>query len=599
MQTSIYKFKPFVFSITMFLLSYVLLGLSQIACAAEANCPAWVNNKPYPANECVTYNSKQYQTQWWADAGVAPFIGANSWDSPWVLVGDAEPPLPVVMPGVPVLQSIPTSTNGQVNVSWSTDGNGGTYWKLLKDSNELRRYTQFTDTTNKSATATNIRVDNGTFNFTVQLCNADNTCETSNAQTVIVSGAPEKTGIFMAYYPTWFAPFHDAFCPGGVADCKPTANAPVIPDADITKSSLLAGGIPDYITHVMLAFGKFNAMHNYHGLTRAPQDLQVLGLDLTPSSASFKESIRVLKNNNPGTKVILALGGATYNDSWDNVTAADITKLTQVIVDLGLDGVDVDYEVGGVDEQNITKYYNAIVNIRKAVDEANAQTGKHAIVTLAGWSTGADCTAQTHGAQYPDCAGKTSYFGGNAGRERLVLQGKGAASMIDAYGIMSYDSGYTHFDPVVAYRQYRALATRPGAIVAIGIQPSPDEGWGQTVTLVDDKGVDNPCKGEAAGADPSANSAGGNAPGNTILWDQYGNPKPGTFSVQRFQNAVSANPGDGFMLWSLFALRTPATCGGISISSVTELARGVSEYMNLGSDRIKQIDKQAADNYNK
>lgn len=661
-------------------------------------CPVWVNNKSYPEKLCVTYNNKTYKTQWWANAGIAPFIGKNAWDSPWVLgsvtppppttppgkpivasIGDSSTkqvglkwsltgtakgtswsvtdkfnnvtttifptsttfgaqdtatlqmgtaaltldngqhslivvlcntpsvctssdPMPVkvnavaVMPGVPVLQPIPGSTHGQLTVNWSTVGNAGSYWTLQKDDTELQRYTTFIDATKKSGTVSMV-VDSGTNAYTVKLCNEDSECTTSNAQIATISGAPEKISFFMAYYPTWFAPFHDAFCADG-RNCSPGPNAPVADDAVITRTSLLAGGVPDYVTHVMLAFAKLNQMHNYGGISKVSSDLGKLGLSLITSSASLKESIRVLKLNNPGTKVILALGGASYNDSWNNVTAADVSKLTQLIVDLGLDGLDVDYEVGGVDTANINKYYDSIVKMRQAIDSANAQTGKKAILTLAGWSTGADCTAQTQGIAYPECKGKVSYFGGNAGRERLVLKGKGASSMIDGYGVMSYDAGYTHFDPIVAYNQYKALA-KPGAIVAIGIQVSPDEGWGKAITFVDDKGVgnDNPCKGDLAGNTLSDNTAGGNTPGNIILWDQYGTPKPGTFSVKRFAGELSKNPGDGFMMWSLFAGRAPTSCGGIPVSTVTELGQAVSQYMHIGTDRTKKIDKHAADIY--
>ena len=518
MKTLAYKNKFYILTNMLLVIAFIVLGFSNVVRAEH--CPDWQNSQPYPAGRCVTYNNTLYKTQWWAEAGVAPFIGTHSWDSPWIIVTEE------------------SANSAQPVADSSTESS-------VKKSDD----------------------------------------------------ATPRTSFFMAYYPTWFAPFHDAFCPHG-QNCNPGPDAPVISDSEITRTSLLAGGIPDYITHVMIAFGKLNQMHRYAGLSRVPGDLKILGLDLTPSSASFKESIRVLKKNNPGTRVILALGGASYNTSWDQVTDADITKLAELMVDLGLDGLDVDYEVSGVDEQNINHYYDAIANMRRAVDLANEQTNNDAILTLAGWSTGADCTRATQGSAYPDCQGKISYWGGNAGRERLVLQGKGAGLMVDEYGVMSYDAGYTHFDPVVAYNQYKTLATRPGAVVALGVQPSRDEGWGNAVTLVDDNGVDmNTCAGESLGGVPSDNSAGGNSPGNIILWDQYGNPKPGTFSIQRFQHEVNKNPGDGFMMWSLFAYRVPSTCGGMAVSTVTDLGRAISHYTNLGRDRTKQIDKQAADHY--
>lgn len=399
------------------------------------------------------------------------------------------------------------------------------------------------------------------------------------------STAHDGKAFFVAYYPTWFAPYYNTFCDTGsqyydydAKSWKACVTGAVLPDSTITKSALLAGGVPDYITQVVIAFAKLNAMHNYTGLSKKDGDLQNLGLSLNVSSASFKESIRVLKQNNPGTKVILALGGASYNDSWNNVTEADTTQLSKLMVDLDLDGLDVDYELVGTDTRTINGYYDAIVTMRKAVDQVNNSTGKKAILTIAGWSVGADCTAATQGAAYPGCAGKVSYFGGNAGRERMVLQGKGASAMIDVISVMSYDADYQHFDPIVAYNEYKTLA-KPGALVALGIQPSPDEGWGGARTLVQDRGINNDCVG------------------NTILQDQYNNRTPGTFSVQRFAEVLKQNPGDGAMMWSLFAYRPVTTCGSVKLSTVTELAQGVSQYLGIGTDRTTQIDYDTAINY--
>lgn len=398
----------------------------------------------------------------------------------------------------------------------------------------------------------------------------------------------ETKPIFMAYYPTWFAPYHTAFCDPNALyyDYVSKAWLPCAPDAvlsdnTITSSSLLAGGIPDYVTHVVLAFAKLNQMHAYTGLSKKDGDLNALGLDLTPSSASVKESIRVLKNNNPGIKVLLALGGATFNESWKNVSEADINQAAQLIIDLGLDGLDVDYEVTGTSNDVIDEYYNSIVAMRKAVDQANVKkTDGRAILTVPGWSTGADCTPLTQGYPHSGClSGDLSYFGGNAGRERLVFEKRGANALIDIVSIMSYDAGYDHFDPVRAYHNYKQIV-KPGTPIALGIQPPPDEGWGSARTLVDDRGINNDCVG------------------NTVLQDQYGYKTTGTFSVQRFAGIVKKVPGDGIMMWSLFASRPASTmCGSVKLSTVTELGQGVSRYLGIGTDRTKQIDYNTAINY--
>ena len=429
-------------------------------------------------------------------------------------------------------------------------------------------------------------VDKYTVSYTPQLLTA---VSGATAKISYVKQAASGNGVFVAYFPTWFTPVFNAFCPTTdpryfdlvTKTWKSCTAGQVLPDDHIIKASVLAGGIPDYVTHVILSFAKLNRMRNYQGLSHTHQDLRALGLDYNGSSASLKESIRVLKLKNPGTKVILALGGASYNDSWDNVTSQDKTKAIQLMKDLGLDGLDVDYEKIGTSPALIDQYYHSIVAMREIIDGV----GNGAILTLAGWSTGADCTIQTPlGSTYPDCVKKSVWWKGdngtegNHGRERIVLQGRGANSMIDLIGVMSYDANYDNFDPVIAYKQYKAIA-KPGAVIALGIQPSPDEGWGHARTYVHDRGINNDCVG------------------NTILQDQYGTVKPGTFSVQRFANVVKENPGDGFMMWSLFAYRAPLNCGSVPISTVTELGQGVSEYLGIGTDRTTQIDYNTMINY--
>lgn len=484
---------------------------------------------------------------------------------------------PPATPATPALTANSPS-NGKINLNWSanlaSDHGAGQYWEVWNGSAlMLGNQTSFgqPSTGTQSGSLTNYSVSNGSYALTVKLCNSGNTpvCSVSNTVTVSVSGGSEGKAFFTAYYPTWSEPYYTAFY----------AQGQLMSDTEITKVSRLAGGIPSYVTNVVLAFAKMNQMHLYKGVSQTDGDLQNLGISLTTNSASLKESIRVLKQNNPKSKVILAIGGASYNDSWSGVTDADVQGLGKLIKDLGLDGADVDFEIAQTDTQTLQQYYNAISNIRKAVDQAGGKAaGK--IVTLAGWSIGADCTAQTQDTQkYPQCAQKVSYWtAGAAGRERMVLQGMGANTMLDEVSAMSYDADHEHFDPVISYKQYREIV-QPGTPVALGIQPSPDEGWGDARTLVQDLGVtNNPCAQ------------------NIVDSDQYGNPKPGTFSLQRFSQEVLKNSGDGMMMWSLFADRTSLTCGGVAVSTVTELGQAVGRMLNLGSSN-KQIDFTTGTNY--
>lgn len=56
-----------------------------------------------------------------------------------------------------------------------------------------------------------------------------------------------------------------------------------------------------------------------------------------------KGAIALLKRRNPRTRVLVSVGGATYN-GWNRLNATAIAAFVRVF---GLDGVDVDYEGDG------------------------------------------------------------------------------------------------------------------------------------------------------------------------------------------------------------------------------------------------------------
>jgi len=517
-----------------------------------------------------------------------------------------KPPAP--LPGTPII-STPTNgatlDGGKLSLSWSmSSGQPGSYWEAFDGTKPLVSHnTQFIEETATSQTgALSYQFyENGNHALKVNLCNEDAKCVSAAIVNVTVENAPDKKPFFVAYYPSWSEPSYTAFN-GDL----------VLSDSVIAQKSRLAGGIPDYVTHVVLAFAKPNQMRNYTGLSKTDGDLnRLIGLGFTASSASIAESIRVLKQRHPGIKVMLALGGASYNDFWD-ITPADIEGMTRIIKDLGLDGLDIDYEKDTTNNDDrgplITEYYNAIKQIREAVDLAGGKAaGK--VLSIPGWSVGASCTSETKGAAYPQCDHKTSDYGMNRGRERMVLQGRGAAHMLDFVTVMAYDADYTNFDPVTAYNDYREIVVE-GTPVALGIQPSPDEGWGNARTSVVNKGTPATCIG------------------HYVLVDQYSVNTKGTFSVDRFAAEVKKNPGDGMMMWSLFASRDlngndimnpagqsdehqricvpdsvtgalPPQCQALKVcvNDVTALAQGVSQYLGIGSDRTTKIDYQTGVSY--
>lgn len=365
--------------------------------------------------------------------------------------------------------------------------------------------------------------------------------------------ADQTKRVFTGYYPSWSDNWFTAFNEDGTAKSL---------DQVYTESKLAK--VPAQFTHVQLSFADPN--FSWNGMTA--NNWSGTGINFNGTPKDIKAAIQVLHARN--IKVILAVGGANYNNWAGLVNEAGVangpikTALKNFMLDLGVDGLDVDYEVGGADDANVTAYAKAIQTMREAVDAA----GGGRILTLAGWSTGADCTAAT--SSDAGCAGKVSYWTGSAARERLTFKKtvpgttKTIASLLNVVSVMSYDAQTLHYDPVVAYDQYRSLLPA-STIVSIGLETAV-EGW--------------------AGGQLVINNADAVCSGSTISADQYGNANPGTYSVERFANKMltaNTNSRDGLMLWHILKADS-AACGSGTTAKPAGIVAKVSATFGLPAD---------------
>lgn len=359
--------------------------------------------------------------------------------------------------------------------------------------------------------------------------------------------AVQHKRVYVGYYPTW--------SDNGFSAAGKTAN-------EVFRDSKFAR-VPANYTHVMASFAKPD--FSWAGL--AANSWSGTGLDFTATPQDIKAAIDVLHQRN--IKVILAVGGATYNN-WDALAAegaaggGPITNaLAQIQRDLGFDGLDNDYELADAE---------MLANATKALRNAVNLAGGRRTLSLAAWSTGADCTAAT--SADPACAGKVSYWGGAAGRERLLkMNYPVVAGMFDLVNIMAYDARFEHYDGVVAYNQYRALFPAR-TIVSIGLQPAP-EGW--------------------AGGQLVVNNADAQCTGSVILQDQYSNNLDLPYSVERYTGAVLAtspleNPRDGAMLWSILKSAT-GSCGSAALASPGTIGKRVANSFGLTDDPALQSEE--------
>ena len=170
------------------------------------------------------------------------------------------------------------------------------------------------------------------------------------------------------------------------------------------------------------------------------------------------------------------------------------------------------------------------------------------------------------------CANKLSYWGGSAGRERLLVSRyPTVAAGLDMVNVMSYDARFEHYDGVVGWTQYRNLFPSK-TIVSIGLETSP-EGW--------------------TGANLVVNDADAQCDGSRILQDQYGATLNAPYSVARYTGAVAAstspnrNARDGAMLWNILKAAT-GNCGTAALASPGTIGKKAAQTLGVVDDPLLQ-----------
>jgi Glycosyl hydrolases family 18 len=299
-------------------------------------------------------------------------------------------------------------------------------------------------------------------------------------------------------------------------------------------------------THVVIAFAKPDL--SWDGTSWAGTGLAFKG-----PPGEIRRAVDALQARN--VRVLLAVGGSTYTN-WaplaaegrDNSYGPVTDALARLVSSLGLDGLDVDYEAEGASPAQIGEYGDVIRAMRNAVD----LSGYHKMLTLAGWSTGADCTSATGLAP---CGGKTSSWPGRSGRERLVLADHAIVRKINMISIMSYDAGTENYDAAVSWKLYRALVPSR-TVVNIGFEIAP-EGWGD---------------GRLVARDSDASCAG-----SVVQASQFGDRVNLPYSVERLIRSgplsaqPNSNPRDGVMLWHILKNQDLPLCGASPVVSPAEL----------------------------
>lgn len=323
--------------------------------------------------------------------------------------------------------------------------------------------------------------------------------------------------------------------------------------AQADERRTLAGYYPSWFSATAAKLSDTSSAYTHVIVAFAKPDFTWNGKDWTGTGLQFAEpldevlrQIATLKARD--IKVVLAVGGATYLNWAPLAAEADhpgtiTAALSRFVADMRLDGIDVDYETDGATPTQIAEYRAVIRAL------ANAAGPSH-MLSLAAWSTGADCTKATGTAP---CGGKTSMWEGRSGRERLVFRDQSLFARLAMINVMSYDAGVDTFDPVKAWSLYRAMV--PAAVpLNIGFEISP-EGWGPARLVAD--------------------NAKAVCPGATIKADQFGNDENKPYSVERALSdgplSSTKNRQDGVMLWHVVKNQKLPSCGQALVVSPREL----------------------------
>ncbi|MEH2023050.1 glycoside hydrolase family 18 protein [Nostoc sp.] len=231
--------------------------------------------------------------------------------------------------------------------------------------------------------------------------------------------------------------------------------------SDDPKKLQLANIAP-YVNMVIVSFLKPDA--TYEGGNK----LSGTGLDFSADGVVVKDAIAYLKSKNPNTKVLVAVGGATYQ----NFAALNTKATADVVKDFGFDGVDIDYEPfnnGQCSSTNGQVTCTTDDEYRRIVKEIRQALPRPYLITVAAWSVGAYGEGQ-----WTDAKPKAALTG-----LLLNLLRSPEAEYIDQLNVMSYDAS-SEYDPKVALTAYQNYFK--GNIV-MGVEVPP-EGWGGHVYTI-------------------------------------------------------------------------------------------------------------------
>ena len=222
--------------------------------------------------------------------------------------------------------------------------------------------------------------------------------------------------------------------------------------------------IPSYITYILISFANPNS--NY---TPGSNSFGGSGLDFNSDFKVIKAAIALAHKKNPYQKFLLSVGGSTYQ--W---TSPNYIGIIALMIDLGLDGIDIDYEnipsCQNVDSDNLS--CNTDKQLTDIINNLRAHIPAGKLLTAATLSVGAYGTSLFPNSKF----GPSSSYAG-----MWVNPLRNAGDKLDSIFVMSYDASPA-YSPIDGFRAYKSLFKKN---VLIGLEVPP-EAWGRYVLNVND-----------------------------------------------------------------------------------------------------------------
>jgi chitinase len=507
----------------------------------DSSYPAWDRSKIYVGGNMVSHNSKVYKAKWWTQ-GEEPGVAQV-----WELVTAA--PTPTTTPGPtptttprPTLTATPTPTltptPTPIDSSYPAWDRGKVYVGGDMVSYNSKVYKAKWWTQGEEPGVAQVW----------ELVTAAPTPTTKPGPTPTPTPRPTQTPgtgerMYVGYTSTWNTSIND----------------------------LAPANIPNYFTHVNLAFAKPNTAYQKGSYEF---DQAVTGFEFVEGATTNNgqkkftaQQVQDLRNNIAalkarGTQVWVSIGGWAYSQgsSWSDFNA---TRVVDLALDLGASGIDVDWEAEGAscnkqtaDTFGCTTDSEIIGIITSLYNEIHSR-GANLGISVAGWSTGA---YYVKGSPFEE--GKVQWGSPFGGVMYRVVKDHG--DKIDHINLMSYDGG-EYYDPREGYESYRAIYNGP---INMGMEIAPEGAGGAVLKLK---------------AEPGTVYDAEMLTGQNNMATKY-------YNVETMVNYIKNNgrPYDGFMIWQIWKERVnaPAPQGAATVNSASQY---VCQNLPLSGDASQTV----------